>query len=249
MMGEISCRRVDHLHRGSLVDQPQLSQRRAKRRQGDRRAEPACGSYRYPLARSRCFLLLGVALIGFVPASVSVEAALRSDGPRSLAVHAKGGLLSTEVAGSGRFLMLSRPDFCEYVFYVLASSAEGSVLCLSLGATPPSSEPLSPALSLPDSPHVGDREAALRHGQHPRQVDPQILFRQLVVHGLGQQPHRPLDEFNSDPLARATVIVVMISSSLGNEVEGAPILPPEPFWPEYFGVFPYPGVVVGAVEV
>src|SRR5215203_3861414 len=75
------------------------------------------------------------------------------------------------------------------------------------------------------------------------------LLGNLVAHGPGQQPHRPLHEGDRGPLARTAVTVTMIAATLGNEVEGATTPPAEPFWPELFWVTPRSGVVVGTVQV
>jgi len=98
-------------------------------------------------------------------------------------------------------------------------------------------------------PHVADHEAALRCGRQPRQVYGEVLCWHLVFHELGQEAHRPLYEFDRDPLDRASVVIVMVTTTLRDKVEGTPIRLAEPFEPKLSWPIPYPSIAGRAVQV
>src|SRR5919206_1642690 len=87
-------------------------------------------------------------------------------------------------------------------------------------------------------------EAALGCGRCPRGLDREVLFRDVVLHLLGQQVHRFLHEFDGDPFSLATVIAV----PLRDKVEGAPIPLTEPAGHKHAWLVSNPGNAVGAVE-
>ncbi len=83
-------------------------------------------------------------------------------------------------------------------------------------------EPLSLKPSLLGTTHVTDHEAALGYRRHPREADAQVLLRHPVTHGFGEQAHRPLHELDRDPLARATVISVVVAALWGMKSKALP---------------------------
>lgn len=65
---------------------------------------------------------------------------------------------------------------------------------------------------------IADHEAASWHRGHPRPLDPQILFGNVIPDLSGQHDRRLLHEFDGDPLTWTAMVDGVVSAALRNGI-------------------------------
>ena len=82
------------------------------------------------------------------------------------------------------------------------------------------------------TPDVAHDEPGFRHGRQFSGFQIQILIRHFVVDGVHQETAKRLHLADRDPLARTTVVPVVITTALRNEVVGGDLPIVKPLGPE-----------------
>ena len=100
-------------------------------------------------------------------------------------------------------------------------------------------------------PDVTHDEPRFGHGRQFSgfQIQIQILIRHFVVDGVHEETAKRLHLADRDPLARTTVVPVVITTALRNEVVGGDLPIVKPLGPELLRRVPRTSVGIRAVEV